>query len=100
MHDQLVVAVDGESARATSQSADIILCEVATHTAAAWWITSIFVRYPGCLVAAARHDHGHWCELAAREQAPELVRPRFGERLSRQAVEDVARGRYERLVAP
>jgi hypothetical protein len=99
MRDQEIVAVDGRSDRAVLQSADIVLGEAPNPMVAAWWIASVFARYPGCLVAAVRHDHGHWCELATRGQEPDLVRPCFGERLTEHDVEVMARARHEGLVA-
>jgi hypothetical protein len=60
VHDA-IVGVEGTSTRAWLQAADIVVGEHRTKRAARRWIASIQRRYPGCLLAVARHRRGRWC---------------------------------------
>jgi hypothetical protein len=56
-----VVAVDGRSSGSSLAAADIVVGEHRTRRQACRWITSVYRRYPGCLLAVARHRRGRWC---------------------------------------
>jgi hypothetical protein len=93
-----ILAVPGKATRAAVQSADILLGEAPSVTLALAWIAEVFARYPGCLVAAVRHDGGAWCAIAARDRDIEVDRPSPGRRLDRAAAQRAAHERYERIV--
>ncbi|GLW92424.1 hypothetical protein [Actinokineospora globicatena] len=46
------------TSRAARQSADVLLAEHHDQDAARRWAARTLAEYPGCLVAAARHDGG------------------------------------------
>lgn len=56
-----IVGVEGASTHAWLQAADIVVGEHRSRRAAKRWIASIQLRYPGCLLAVARHRRGRWC---------------------------------------
>ncbi|WP_158885529.1 hypothetical protein [Amycolatopsis anabasis] len=96
--DETRVAVDGTGARSAVQCADVVLGEVRTRAEGGRWLDAVFTRYPGCLVAAARHRRGRWCLLAVRDGAPVLVTPGARGRLFRHTVAALARGVHDGLV--
>jgi hypothetical protein len=61
VEDDAVVAVDGASARAWLQAADVIVGQHRTRHGARRWVASVRRRYPGCVVAVTRQRRGGWC---------------------------------------
>jgi len=59
-HHEAVVAVEGASPPTWLMVADIIIGEHRTRRQARAWIASVQRRYPGCLLAVARHRRGRW----------------------------------------
>lgn len=60
-HQEVIVGVEGTSTVAWLRAADIVVGQHRTRRAARKWIESVQQRYPGCLLAVARQQHGRWC---------------------------------------
>jgi hypothetical protein len=58
--DEALLILERLGSRSALQSADIILGDTASVTAAARWIDATFAADPGCVVAGAYHRHGTW----------------------------------------
>jgi hypothetical protein len=72
--EDVVVAIDGWSAKSRMQSADVILGDARTPADGQRWIVRTSATYPGYLVAGARHERGQWCLLAVRGLGTVLIR--------------------------
>jgi hypothetical protein len=58
---EAIVGVEGRSTRSWLQVADIVVGQHRTRRQARRWISTVQRRYPGCLLAVARQQHGRWC---------------------------------------
>jgi hypothetical protein len=88
------VAIDGASTRPWLQSADLILGEAPSLATCARWIAEVFARYPGCVVAGARHTGSRWLLVAVRNgQRLEVHASAPGE-LNRHDLDEAARATY------
>jgi hypothetical protein len=58
---EAIVGVEDTSPQAWLGAADVLVGQHRTRREARRWITSTLKRYPGCLVAVARHRRGRWC---------------------------------------
>jgi hypothetical protein len=97
--DEALLVLERLGSRSALQSADIILGDAASVTAAVRWIDATFAAYPGCVVAGACHQHGAWALLATRTESRMLVRA-GRTRLSWRSIVAVARMVYEELMRP
>jgi hypothetical protein len=64
--DDPVVGMAGVSTPAWLQASDVIVGEHRSVLRARRWLAGIHRRYPGCVVAVARHPGGRWCLLGLR----------------------------------
>ncbi|HEV2779465.1 MAG TPA: hypothetical protein VGX25_08690 [Actinophytocola sp.] len=81
------------------QCADILLSDQPSRRAARRWITSTWTGYPGCVVAAARDQHGRWCLIETRDAGALLVRATGSSIVDQAIVELAARVRYDQWIA-
>jgi hypothetical protein len=58
---EAVVGVEGESAPAWLQAADIVIGQHRSRRQAVRWIAAAHRRYPRCVLVVARQRRGRWC---------------------------------------
>ncbi len=70
-----VVGTEGASTRAWLQAADVIVGRCRSLRRARRWLAETHRRYPGCVVAVARHPRGRWHLLGSRTRTVLLRGP-------------------------
>jgi hypothetical protein len=86
------VAIEGATTRPWLQSADLILGETSSLATGTRWTAEVFARYPGCVVAGARHADGRWLLVAVRNGQRLTVHAPAG--LTHRDLEAAARDAY------
>lgn len=94
------VATVGQGSRGDLQCADILVADQRSRRSARRWIHTVWLDYPGCVVAVARQHRGRWCVVAVRGQEILVVRAPRGSTVDSAVAESLARAWYAGRVIP